>query len=64
MAQPVANPAMDAGTEVVVETAFGTYRGLLVQGYVRGAHVRLRYLGHDIWLHNRSVYAVRAAEFV
>jgi hypothetical protein len=51
----------EAGADVLVETSFGTYRGLLAQGYVKGAHVRLRCLGHDMWLHNWSVYGVRAA---
>jgi hypothetical protein len=62
MAQLVEDWALDAGTEVVVETTFGTYRGLLVQPYAGGSHVKLRYLGHDLLLNMRSVYGVHPAE--
>jgi hypothetical protein len=48
-----------AGSEVVVETVFGHYRGVLAQPHVRGSHVRLRAVGHDFWLHERSVNLVR-----
>jgi hypothetical protein len=52
---------LETGMEVVVETTFGTYRGLLAQDYAKGSDVKLRCLGHDLWLHNRSVYGIRAA---
>jgi hypothetical protein len=48
---------LPAGSEVVVETEFGTYRGVLAQ--VQGADVRLRCLGHDICLKRGSLNAVR-----
>jgi hypothetical protein len=51
---------LGAGVEVVVETAFGEYRGVLVQPHTRGSHVRLRSVGHDMWLHQHSINAVRA----
>jgi hypothetical protein len=54
--------ALDVGTEVMVETTHGTYRGVLSQTYLKGSHVKLRCLGHDIWLHNRSVFGVRATQ--
>jgi hypothetical protein len=46
-----------AGHEVVVETSFGTYRGVLAE--VQGTDVRLRCLGHDICVNRRSLHAVR-----
>ena len=52
--------SLAAGSEVVVETVFGSYRGLLAQRHVKGSHVRLRSVGHDFWLHERSIITVRA----
>jgi hypothetical protein len=53
---------LTVGREVVVETAFGTFRGVLSQAHVEGSDVRLRCLGHDIWLPRRSVSSVRSRE--
>ena len=52
---------LETGAEVVVETTFGAYRGLLARRYTKGSDVKLRCLGHDLGLHNRSVYGIRAA---
>jgi hypothetical protein len=53
---------LTVGREVVVETPFGTFRGVLSQAHVDGTDVRLRYLGHDIRLHRHSVSRVRSRE--
>jgi hypothetical protein len=53
---------LTAGREVVVETPFGTFRGILSQAHVDGSDVRLRCLGHDIRLHRHSVSRVRSGE--
>jgi hypothetical protein len=58
----VHDQALDAGKEVVVETVFGTYRGLLAQPYSEGTDVKLRCLAHDLWLDRKSVNRVRPAE--
>jgi hypothetical protein len=47
------------GEEVVVETPFGLYRGVLVRAHIEGSDVRLHYLGHDISLHHSLVNRVR-----
>jgi hypothetical protein len=47
---------LTAGSEVVVETPFGTYRGVLA--HVQGADLHLRCLGHDICLDRGSLSAV------
>ena len=52
--------ALGAGSDVVVETVFGRYHGVLAQDLTKGSHVRLHCVGHDIWLHQRSVVLVRA----
>ena len=54
--------SLAAGSEVVVETVFGNYRGFLAQRHTTGSHVRLRSVGHDIWLHAGSVNLVRAVD--
>ena len=54
--------SLAAGSEVVVETVFGNYRGFLAQRHMQGSHVRLRSVGHDIWLHQGSVNFVRAVD--
>jgi hypothetical protein len=48
---------LKTGSEVVVETPFGTYRGVLA--HVQGPDVHLRCLGHDICLDRQSLSAVR-----
>ena len=48
---------LTAGSEVVVETPFGTYRGVLAN--VQGSDVHLRCLGHDICLDCGSLSTVR-----
>jgi len=48
---------LKTGSEVVVETPFGTYRGVLA--HVQGPDVHLRCLGHDICLNRHSLNAVR-----
>ena len=51
--------SLAAGSEVVVETIFGNYHGVLAQRHAKGSHVRLRSAGHDMWLHQRSITLVR-----
>ena len=46
----------------MVDTVFGKYRGFLAQRHMLGSHVRLRSVGHDIWLHQRSINFVRAVD--
>jgi hypothetical protein len=48
---------LKAGSEVVVETPFGTYRGVLA--HVQGTDVHLRCLGHDICLNRHALNDVR-----
>jgi hypothetical protein len=48
---------LETGSEVVVETPFGTYRGVLA--HVQGSDIHLRCLGHDICLDRQSLNAVR-----
>jgi hypothetical protein len=55
---------LDAGTEVVVETIFGTYHGRLAQPYTEGSDVIVRCLAHDLRLDRQSVSRVRPADAI